>query len=63
MRLLNGAVRFVGVLILCGGLFSLFARMMDDSDTRWTTGAAVWGAALALAAVDAWFHSRQRAAR
>jgi hypothetical protein len=29
--------------------------MMDDSDDRWTAGAAVWAAAFALAVVDAYF--------
>ena len=58
--LLGGTIRFFAVLITCALLFSLLARMLDDSDTRWTTGAAVWGSAVAMAAVDAYFRGRER---
>ncbi|CAA9399931.1 MAG: hypothetical protein AVDCRST_MAG64-1641 [uncultured Phycisphaerae bacterium] len=60
MRRTNQAIRFVLVLFLCACLLSLLARVMDDSRMGWwPVGAAVWGAAFALAAVDAWFRSRE----
>ena len=45
-------VRFILVFLACVVILGLLARMMDDSDARWTTGAAVWGGGLALAGVD-----------
>lgn len=64
MPVVNAILRFVVVFVGCLLLLSLLARMMDDSDTRWTTGAAVWGGALALAATDAWSrYGRRRVGR
>jgi hypothetical protein len=45
-------VRFFVIFVTCLILVGLVARVMDDSDARWTTGAAVWGGAFALATVD-----------
>ena len=56
----NLVARFLLVWLLCVVMFSLLARMMDDSGLGWTTGTAVWGAALALALVDMHFRSREQ---